>query len=171
MKSLPFHEIEITPFFDLEAFMLLSGQRRIQTDKAKELEKLWQEIYKYLKAFQLGEKKGYLVIYLGQEFEERFAKIEKQNPEQAQELQSLAQALLMAALVEALPVAGYSDCAPVPEPNKVLKRSLQKLGLEFDNSGSLDVRFGLLTKVPFSGDCAECFIKSSCAKRILQNQT
>ncbi|MGM0423900.1 MAG: hypothetical protein ACQEQX_03130 [Thermodesulfobacteriota bacterium] len=170
MKSLPLQELKITPFFDLEAFMLLSGRKRIQTDKARELEKLWQEIYKYLHAYQLGEKKGYLVLYLGQEFEERISRIEEQDPEKAQELQGLAQALLMAALLETLPEASYSDCAPVPEPDKVLKRSLQKLGLEFHNSGGLNVRFGLLTKVPFSGDCEQCYIKSSCAKRILQGQ-
>ncbi|MFP4213142.1 MAG: hypothetical protein ACLFRL_03430 [Desulfohalobiaceae bacterium] len=170
MKSLPLQEVKITPFFDLEAFMLLSGQRRIQTDKAKELEGLWQETFNYLRAYQLGQKKGYLLLYLDQEFEDRLARIEEHSPEKAQELQSLAQALLMASLLEALPEAGYSDCAPVPEPNKILKRSLQQLGLEFDNSGSLNVRFGLLTSMPFSGDCEQCYIKSSCAKRILQDK-
>lgn len=168
MKSLPVQEVKITPFFDLESFMLLSGQKRILTEKAQELEKLWHELFAYLKAYQLGQNKGYLVIYLNRELEIKLDRIADQNPEQAQELQSMAQAMLMASLLESLPEAGYADCAPVPEPNKILKRSLQKLDLEFDNSGSLNVRFGLLTKRPFSGDCEKCYIKSSCAKRILQ---
>ena len=169
MTSLPVQQVNITPFFDLEKFMLLSGQKRIQTDKARELEKIWHEIFAYLQAYKLGEnQEGYLLIYLHQDFEKRLDNITAINPEQGQELQTMAQALLMASLFEAEPEAAHSDCAPVPKPDKALKSSLQKLDLEFDESGALNVRFGLLTGIPFAGDCEQCYISSSCAKRILQ---
>ncbi len=167
MKSLKAQKIAITSFFDLETYMLLSETRRVQGDKAQELEQTWKWVFPHLKAYRLGERKGYLLIFLDKALEDELDAIMEQDEARGEEIQTLAQAMIMAAMLEALPEAGMGSCAPIPEPNKVLKRSLAQLGLEFYNSGRMNVRFGVLTKLPFSGGCDTCFIKSTCAKRIM----
>lgn len=167
MKSLNAQKIDITPFFDLETYMLLSETRRIQGDKAQELEETWKWVFPHLKAYRLGERKGYMLIYLDKALEEELDTVLEQDEAKGEEIQTLAQSMIMAAMLEAVPEAGLASCAPIPEPNKVLKRSLAKLGLEFYNSGRMNVRFGVLTKLPFSGGCEQCYIKGTCAKRIM----
>jgi hypothetical protein len=162
--------VDITLFFDLETYMLLSETRRIAGDKVKELEETWSWMFPHLKAYRLGERKGYLVIYLDRALEDKLDALLDEDESKGEEAQTLAQAMIMAAMLESLPEAGLTSCAPIPEPNKVLKRSLAKLGLEFYNSGRMNVRFGVLTKLPFSGGCDNCFIKSTCAKRIMSGK-
>jgi hypothetical protein len=76
--------------------------------------------------------------------------------------------MLMAALLEAVPEASLGTCAPVPEPNKILKNSLAEVGLEFSNSGQLSVQYGMLTRLPFRSNCEECYLKPSCPKKIME---
>ncbi|MFP4049628.1 MAG: hypothetical protein ACLFT8_06730, partial [Desulfovermiculus sp.] len=79
-----------------------------------------------------------------------------------------AQAMLMAALMEVVPEASLGTCAPIPEPNKILKRSLAEVGLDFSNAGQLSVQYGLLTRLPFRNDCEDCYLKASCPKKIME---
>lgn len=170
MKSLPVSELKISPFFDLETYLLLSGQRRITGPQAREIEETWLELYKYLKAYRLGTTKGYLTIFLSKGFEDLLDQALEQDLKKGDDLQLIAQALIMATLMETVPEASFTSCAPVPEPNKVLKRSLAKIGLEFYNSGHLNVQFGILTRIPFKSDCQLCYIKDHCAKRIMEGK-
>ena len=168
MKKLPISKVQITPHFDLETFMILSGQRRISGDQAEGIDRLWQQLFTHLRAYRLGENKGYILIYLQPEAEDILRQEQTAETEQGQNAPIVAQAMLMASLLEAVPEASLGTCAPVPEPNKILKRTLADVGLEFSNSGQLSVQFGLLTKLPFRSDCEECFLKSSCPKRIME---
>jgi hypothetical protein len=168
MKKLPFSAVQITPYFDLETFLILSGQRRISGDQAKEIENLWQQLFTHLRAYRLGQNKGYMLIYLKPEAEQTLLQEQASSSEQGHNAPLVAQSMLMAALLETVPEASLGTCAPVPEPNKILKRSLADLGLEFSNSGQLSVQYGLLTKLPFRSDCQECFLKASCPKKIME---
>ncbi len=167
MKKLPLTPIQITPHFDLETFMILSGQRRISGDQAEEIGHLWQELFTHLRAYRLGQGKGYILIYLTQEAEQILQEKQSSDTEQGHNAPLVAQAMLMAALLEAVPEASLGTCAPIPEPNKILKQSLAEVGLDFTNAGQLSVQFGLLTKLPFRGECEECYLKSSCPKKIM----
>jgi hypothetical protein len=170
MKSLTAFEQQITPFFDLETYMLLTGHKRLSGDEAARIEREWLRLFNHLKAYRLGESKGYVLIYLDGEFERELQNAAQEEGNRTEELQMIAQAMLLAALQEVVPESQFSSCAPVPEPNKILKRSLEPLGLELSNSGRLNASFGLVTKLPFSGGCEECFIKSTCAKRIMEGK-
>jgi len=79
----------------------------------------------------------------------------------------MARSLIMVSFLEKVPQAGLGSCAPVPEPDTRLRRALKPLGLDLDNTGRLNVRYGMITRLPFTDDCGGCFIRSSCAKRIL----
>jgi len=168
MKKLPLSPVQITPHFDLETFMILSGQRRISGDQAEEINHLWQNLFTHLRAYRLGQGKGYILIYLNPEAEEILDQKQSSGTEQGHNAPLVAQALLMAALLETVPEASLGTCAPIPEPNKVLKNSLAEVGLEFTNSGQLSVQYGLLTKLPFRSDCEECYLKASCPKKIME---
>ncbi len=168
MKRLAAHTLDITPHFDMETFMFLSGQQRLDGDTAKALEQDWKRIHSHLRAYRLGEKKGYVLIYLDRGFDAELDQAREQDRERAERLELLAQSMIMAALSEVLPESAEHGCAPVPEPNKVLKNSLADLGLTFHNNGSLDVAFGVVTELPYRGDCESCLIKGTCSKRMLQ---
>jgi len=168
VKRLPLYPLSITPHFDMETFMLLSGQQRLDGDNAKALEQDWQRLHAHLRAYRLGEKKGYILIYLDRNFDAELDQARQQDRERAERLELLAQSMIMAALTEVLPESSAQGCAPVPQPNKILKNSLADLGLTFHNNGSLDVSFGVVTELPFRGDCETCLIKGTCSKRMLQ---
>ena len=168
MKRLASHTLNITPHFDMETYMLLSGQQRLDGETANLLEQDWHRIHSYLRAYQLGENKGYIVIYLDGNFDRELEQAREQSRDSAERLELLAQAMIMAALSEVLPESAVKGCAPVPEPDKVLKNSLADLGLTMENNGSLDVSFGLVTETPYRGECESCLIRGSCSKRMLQ---
>lgn len=167
MKKLPLTPIQITPHFDLETFMILSGQRRISGDRAEEIQHLWQQLFPHLRAYRLGQGKGYMLIYLAPKAEQILQKKQSEDSVQGENAPLAAQAMLMAALMEAVPEASLGTCAPIPEPNKILKRSLAEVGLDFTNAGQLSVQFGLLTRLPFRNDCEDCYLKASCPKKIM----
>jgi hypothetical protein len=168
MKKLPLTPVQITPHFDLETFMILSGQRRISGDNAQEINSLWQQLFTHLRAYRFGQGKGYLLIYLAPEAEQILNEKQSSDTEQGHNAPLVAQAMLMAALLEAVPEASLGTCAPIPEPNKILKNSLAEVGLTFSNAGQLSVQFGLLTKLPLRTDCEECYLKASCPKKIME---
>ncbi|WP_027370017.1 hypothetical protein [Desulfovermiculus halophilus] len=168
MKKLPLSPVQITPHFDLETFMILSGQRRISGDQAQEIEQLWQKLFTHLRAYRLGQNKGYILIYLTPEAENTLHQEQSSGTEHGHNAPLVAQAMLMAALLEAVPEASLGTCAPVPEPNKILKNSLAEVGLEFSNSGQLSVQYGMLTRLPFRSNCEECYLKPSCPKKIME---
>lgn len=167
MKSLPAYKTEITPFFDLEIYMFLSGKPRLSGQDAARLEKEWHRLFNYLRAYQLGQRKGYLLIYMDSSFQQEVEEKLDKEPDIAEELQILAQAMIMASMKEIIPQANLGSCAPVPKPNKILKNTLKQLDLEFYNSGRLSVQYGVITKLPYSNDCEKCYIKDTCPKRIM----
>jgi hypothetical protein len=152
----------------METYMLLSGQQRLDGETAQALERDWHRIHSHLQAYQLGEKKGYIVIYLDSNFDRELERAREQSRDSAERLELLAQAVIMAALSEVLPESAVKGCAPVPEPDKVLKNSLGDLGLTMHKNGSLDVSFGLVTETPYRGKCESCLIRGSCSKRMLE---
>ena len=170
MKSLPAQQLKLSPEFDLEVFMSLSGQRRIVTEKVLQAEKEWQRLCSYLKAYRLGQNKGYLVIFLDPAIEKEIDQAMDTDPDMAEQLEILAQSLIMTSMCQVLPQANIGSCAPVPEPNKILKLSLKPLGVDIQKTGRLDVRYGVVTKLPYKNDCQDCALKSSCAKRLFISQ-
>lgn len=164
MKSLSATPLTPTAHFDLETFMMLSETRRIEGGLAARLEKDWERLFPRLKAFRLGERKGYLVVFMEPSVEEEVDELWNKTPSRGFELQTLAQAMIMSAMQELLPEAGARGCAPVPEPNKILKRSLKPLGLEFHNTGAMNVKYGVLTRIPSSGGCEQCYLRESCPR-------
>ena len=169
MKSLAYQELETNPFFDLETYMLLSGVKRMDGEKARQLETDWNRFKDYLRAYRLGDKKGYLLIYLDENFEQELDSIQEKDPDHGENLTILAQTMIMSLMQDLLPEAGTSGCAPLPEPNKILKRSLAKLDLEYSNAGNLSRKFAVITPLPYTGGCEQCFKKGSCLKRNMLN--
>ncbi len=163
--------LKITPFFDLETFMLLSGMKRIDGETAQVLQREWHRIYDLLRGYRLGEPdSGYLVIYLDRPFDRELEKARAEDRDRAERLEMIAQSMILASLFEVLPESAEKGCAPVPQPNGLLDRSLSRLGLAFQPGGYLDVSFGLVTELPYRGDCDSCYARDGCTKRIFSEE-
>jgi hypothetical protein len=67
---------------------------------------------------------------------------------------------------ETLPGVGARGCAPMPEPNKVLKRSLEPLGLALMENG-LNVKYGVITPFPVKEGCTACSLEQTCPKQCI----
>jgi len=169
MKSLNIEPLRFTPFFDLETYMIMSGHKRIQGHEASRIEQEWLRLHAMLNGYTLSNSKRYLLLYLNPKLEQEIDATAENDPEQAERLETIARTLLMVSLMDKVPEAGFDSCVPVPEPNKRLKTTLQSLGLDFSKTGRLNVRYGMITRLPLSNDCQSCYISDTCAKRILAN--
>lgn len=165
MKQLPPKELTFTCPVDLEAFMYLSQNKRVDHDLALRVGEFWQKWIPFLKAYKLGEKKGYVLVYLENEVEEEINRIWDESPSTGFEAQCVAQTMIMQTMRELFPELAAAGCAPVPTPNKILKRSLEPLGLTFDKSGGMNVKYAMLTPFPFKSGCEPCYLSGSCPNK------
>ncbi|MFP4517438.1 MAG: hypothetical protein ACLFNV_11660 [Desulfovibrionales bacterium] len=170
MKRLECSEVPFTCPFDLEAYMMLSQTKRITGELAQRVGTAWDRWRTYLKAFRLGNRKGYVLVYFESNVEDEVDEVWERSPSEGFELQCVAQTMIMLTMGEVLPELSRTKCAPVPEPNKILKRSLEPLGLAFDKTGGLNVKYGVITAVPLKQGCEACYLKESCPKKTLSQE-
>ncbi|MFO7817854.1 MAG: hypothetical protein ACQES5_06600 [Thermodesulfobacteriota bacterium] len=164
MALLSAERLRIHPPMDLEMYMILAQVKGLEGRETVELIPLWERLSSGLAVYRLGEKKGYAAAYLNKEIEDELEKAWEESPSKGFKKQALAQTLIMGALRQLLPELDKHQCAPVPKPNKLLKRSLAKIGLEFSNAGTLNYKYSTLTFCPFRGGCELCYLAESCPK-------
>lgn len=166
MKRLPAIKLDPSPDFDLETYMFLAQVDHLESREMLDVLANWEEWLQHLHIYQLGEKKGYLVVYLDEPVEKTIEERWKQSPSEGFKFEALAQAMIMSSLKALLPELNQQSCAPVPEPNKVMKRSLADIGLEFFNTGALSKKYSTITPYPHQGSCSLCYLKDSCPKNM-----
>jgi hypothetical protein len=166
MKRLPATPIDLECAFDLEAYMFLSQNKRLDAGQARRAAELWDKWKSHLKGYRLGVKKGYVVIYFGHEIEDEVDEIWNRTPSEGFEAQCVAQTMILQSMRETLPEVGAQGCAPMPEPNKVLKRSLEPLGLALMENG-LNVKYGVITPFPVKEGCTACSLEQTCPKQCI----
>jgi hypothetical protein len=164
MALLSVNKLSIHPPMDLEMYMVLSQSKGLEGGETVELIQAWERMSAGLNVYRLGEKKGYVAAYLSQEIEDELEKAWEESPSSGFKRQCLAQTLIMGALRHLLPELETHQCAPVPKPNKHLKRSLAQVDLEFSNAGALNYKYSTLTYCPYRGGCELCYLKDSCPK-------
>ncbi|MFO7727502.1 MAG: hypothetical protein R6X11_04165 [Desulfonatronovibrio sp.] len=164
MKILPAKELDVHSPFDMETFMGLAQLRDLEGREIVELLEFWQKWRPCLKIYFLGRKKGYLAIYMQQEVEEEIDAVWEESPSRGFKLQALVQAMIVGILRELMPEISRNQCAPVPRPGKVLKKSLSRIGLELFDEGALNYKYSTLTYYPYRQGCDSCHLLSSCPK-------
>jgi hypothetical protein len=164
LKLLKAKQLEVHPPLDLETYMFLAQVKGMEGKDTVELLSYWSKWAPSLKVYRLGEKKGYVLAYLGQEVDMEVDEIWDKSPAMGFKLEALAQTMIMGVMRSLLPELSSTKCAPVPKPNKILKRSLGKIGLEFSAAGALNYKYSTITFFPYRGGCELCYLKPSCPK-------
>jgi hypothetical protein len=170
MKRLDATLQELDCSFDLEAYMFLSQNKRIDAGLAIRVAELWSKWKGHLKAYRLGVKKGYVVVFLDHVVEDEVDEIWNRTPSEGFEAQCVAQTMIMQSMRELMPEVAEQGCAPMPEPNKILNRSLEPLGLILQESG-LNVKYGVITPFPVKEGCTACSLEASCPKKCMGPET
>ncbi len=166
MKILPIIPLAVEPDFDVSTFLFLA-----QIDQAGPQEMLavlatWEKWLPLLKIHQLGERKGHVLVYLDEAVEEEVDAIWKESPSEGFKHEAIAQTMIMGTLKALMPELGEKECAPVPEPTKPLRRTVEKLGLTMQESGALSRKYATITPYPHRYGCERCHLKGSCIKNM-----
>lgn len=171
----PAFRIEEQPLafeFTLEDFMILSRSKRVEHDTGDIIEQVLPAWGPHLHARRIittdrGGETGYMLVWLDETVEAEVNQAWEQSPSRAFILNTLAQALLTAALRVAVPdiaTQGATVCAPVPTPNKTLRAALKEAGVPWEEEAMLARQYAMLTYAPFKGSCDICFVKADCPK-------
>ena len=164
MKILQAKELDVQPGFDIETYMVLAQIKGLEGRETVELLEFWSKWSPHLKIYLLGRKNGYLAIYMEREVEVEVDAIWEESPSRGFKFQALVQTMIIGVLKELMPEVGLNQCAPVPRPGKVLKKSLSKVGLELFDEGALNYKYSTLTYYPFRQGCESCYLFNSCPK-------
>jgi hypothetical protein len=170
MKRLAATPLDVECSFDLEAYMFLSQNKRVDGGMARRVAELWEKWMKSLKAYRLGEKKGYVVVFFDHAVEDEVDAIWDESPSEGFDAQCVAQTMIMQSMREIMPEVAEQGCAPMPEPNKILKRSLEPLGLTLQDTG-LNVKYGVITPFPVKEGCTACSLEHTCPKKCMGPET
>lgn len=166
MKFLPAKTHEVHPRFDLQSYMFLAQTQALSPQRILAMTAMWERWYPLLNAYTFGDKKGYLLVYLDHAVELEMEERWKESQEQAFLDEALAQSMIMGTLRMFLPDLSTTKCAPLPEPNKVLKRSLAKINITLTNQGTFGYKYATLTHYPWRAGCDKCFLRSTCPKKL-----
>ena len=166
MKTLPISELAIQPEFDFSTFLFLAQIDEIGPQEMLSVLATWENWSPHLKVYQLGDRKGHVVVYLEAAVEDQVDGIWKQSPSEGFKHEAIAQTMIMGTLKALMPELGEKECAPVPEPTKPLRRTLDKLGLDMQESGALNRKYATITPYPHRYGCERCHLKDSCIKNM-----
>jgi hypothetical protein len=161
--GMPIEELALNPVFDLELFMILSQNKRLDAPTAAIADECWVQWRDRMRGVRLGpEKGGYLLVWLDESVEREVNKAWDDSPSRAFTMNSVAQSMLMAAIRDLVPEVAAGGCAPVPQPTPALKKALKELGVAWSDSAALERQYAMLTPFPFKGGCAICFLNDTC---------
>jgi hypothetical protein len=166
MKILPVNELDIQPEFDFSTFLFLAQVDEIGPQEMLSVLGVWEKWLPSLKIYQLGERKGFVLVYLEQGVEDQVDEIWKASPSEGFKHEAIAQTMIMGTLKALMPELGEKECAPVPEPTKPLRRTLEKIGLDLQESGALNRKYATITPYPHRYGCERCHLKDSCIKNM-----
>ncbi len=175
MSQLRYSTLKAEPEFDLGFFLGLFGSRRIEHELLEKLEAKWFEWLPRLKAYTFEPKdeqngKGVLLIHLNQTVDIDVDSLWRETPSDGFAMHTLAIAMVMSAASSYIPeLAEGAGCAPVPRPTKELRKALKKVGVTWNDQGSLDHQYAVLTPYPYEGGCVICNLKDNCPK-FMHNQ-
>lgn len=166
MKTLPVATLDIQPDFDFSTFLFLAQLDEVGPREMLDVLAVWESWLPHLKIFKLGDRKGFVLIYLEETIEDQVDAIWKQSPSEGFKHEAIAQTMIMGTLKSLMPELGEKECAPVPEPTKPIRRTLEKIGLDMQESGALNRKYATITPYPHRYGCDRCYLKDSCIKHM-----
>lgn len=166
MKTLRITPLTREPDFDFATFLFLAQLDAIGPDEMRAVLTAWERWLPHLKVYQIGDRKGFVLIYLEECVEEDVEKIWNTSAAEGFKHEAIAQTMIMGTLKSLMPDLGEKECAPVPEPTTLLRRTLEKIGVRMQESGALSRKYATITPYPHRFGCERCYLKDSCIKHM-----
>ncbi|WP_285906312.1 hypothetical protein [Pseudodesulfovibrio pelocollis] len=164
---------EITPLtpmpeFDIMYFMEIAGETRVDHDAMEEFEPFWDKwAANNLKACKLTNPDGegsFLLIFLDQEAEDTIEGIWQDSPTHGLLFHALAITMVMSAAQGFVPELSDGNCAPLPRPGEGVLGAFAELGLTWNQEGTVNRKYAVLTPYPYVGGCEVCYLSDNCPK-------
>lgn len=165
-EKMRLEKMTVEPSFDLEYFMEISGLMRVDHDLMELIERYWSDWTKALQAYRMEPTRsdgddGFLLVYLDEDSENQVQQAFEANPHHGFAFHNLAITLVMSAAQSLMPeLAG--GCVPMPTPDREAKKKFKKLGLEWNETGSMNRSYAVFTPYPYRGGCEVCHSCDTC---------
>lgn len=155
--------LEVTPYFDMEQFMLITQTRRLDEESARIIDEYWERWRGLLRVRKISiGKNEYVLVWLDSGVEEEITRLWETAPSRAFSANNLAMAMLMAVIRELVPEVAVMGCAPVPLPGGSLRKALKDVGVAWPENAGLDHQYAMITHIPFKGGCSICHLQDEC---------
>ena len=158
--------LDMSPRFEMEAFMRLSNEFRLSGEIMQKLMHCWESWVNASHAMSItAGDKSYALIWLNESIEAEVDAAWAESPSEGFRLNTLAQLLCMELLREAVPETEELGCAPAPPRSAELEEALASLGMPCrPGEAGLGRRYAVLTRRPFAGGCDVCALAEDCPR-------
>ncbi|EPR38678.1 hypothetical protein dsx2_0487 [Desulfovibrio sp. X2] len=175
MSKITAQALKPAPEFDIMYYMSLCGETRIEQSRLEMLEPLWAKWLPHLKAYRLAapgdtRASGHLIAFLEAPVEEEIEELWQTSPSDGMAAHNLAISLVMQTTASLIPKVAEGGCAPLTRPTKDLRRAFERLGLEWNEEGTVNRQYAVFTPMPYAGGCRVCFLRSSCPKSTARDE-
>ena len=167
MAEFTVKDLPVTAYFDLEMFMSISQETRLDGSMMDDLSDAWDRWLPHAKARLIETEGGnFLLIWLGDAVEEDVDDKWEKAPSEGFIYNALAQVMCMGMIHAHIPEVEEIGCAPAPKPTDVLADALEAENVPYAVMGEpgLARRFAVMTPHPFRGGCETCFLLKECPK-------
>ena len=163
-ENMTLENVRTEPEFDLEYYMEISGLTRIDHELTELLEAYWTKWEPEIKAFKMEPAHGgdgFLLVYLDADTEADVQRAFEEHSGHGFAFHHLAITLVLSAAQSVMPeLAG--GCMPLPNPTREARKAFKKLGLEWNEEGSMNRSYAVLTPYPYKGGCETCRSCDTC---------
>lgn len=167
LAKIDVEKLNPNPAFDLFLYLRVSGVAKVEQHVCDMCQEQWETFKEYLKGYRFSGskgKQGVVLFFLEPAVEGMVEEAWARSPSEGFALHNLAVSMVMGATAEMIPEVEAGACAPLPTPDRDLKRRLERLGLVWNDAGSVSVQYAVMTHDPYRGGCAVCHLRASCPK-------
>lgn len=166
--------LQAKPEFDIMYYMEIAGESRIDQETMDEFQPYWDKWAKEsIRAYELTNPEGegnYLLIYLDEEVDETIDGMWQDSPTHGLLFHGLAITMVMSSAQGFIPELMDGQCAPLPRPGEGVMGVFEELGLTWNDEGTINRKYAVLTPYPYNGGCEVCYLSDTCPKSTLKSQ-
>lgn len=168
MAKYTINPLQPQPEFDMVYFMDVAGETRVDQAMMDEFGPFWDKwSQESLKAYELANPEGegkFLLLYLDEQAENDIEGIWQDSPTGGLLFHALAITMVMSAAQGFVPELADGKCAPLPRPGEGVLGALEALGLTWNEEGTVNRKYAVLTPYPYTGGCEVCYLSATCPK-------